>query len=180
MKSQDDIGVVGNHKSYQDIDLRTACAGDLAELQSIDAEAFGTLAYPAFVLRQFFDVHHDSLLVAAHPDGLRGYSLGVPTADRRQGWLLALAVRREHRGRGYGRALTSATLALLRSYGVRTAYLTVAPENTAAVALYRSVGFTVRSEAKDYLGAGQDRMIMTYDFPVNGQSSGFADSHKRS
>ncbi len=179
MESQDGVSLVRDLKSYRDIRLRSARADDLDELQEIDAEAFGELAYPDFVLRQFFDVHHDSLFVAVRNTGLCGYSLGVSTIDHEEGWLLALAVRGSDRGRGYGRALTNETLALLRSHGVRTAYLTVAPDNVAAVGLYRSVGFTVLREAKDYLGAGQDRMIMTYGLSGNGQISGVADSHRR-
>jgi ribosomal protein S18 acetylase RimI-like enzyme len=98
--------------------------------------------------------------------------------DHDEGWLLALAVRAGYRGRGYGRALTNATLALLRSHGVCTTYLTVAPSNAAAMGLYRSVGFTVLREAKDHLGAGHDRVIMSVDLLATGQASGFADSHR--
>lgn len=163
---------------YRDIEIRVSRAEDFAELKSLDAEAFGELAYPDFVLRQFLDVHHDSLLVAVRDTGMCGYSLGVSTIDHEEGWLLALAVRKRLRGRGYGQALTNATLDLLRSHGVRTAYLTVAPDNAAAIRVYRSVGFTPLRKAKDHLGVGQDRVIMSAELSVTDQASRIADSHR--
>src|SRR5947209_3443367 len=102
----------------RDITIRSSRANDLAELLTIDTEAFGTLAYQDFVLRQFLDAYHESLLVAVHGSGVCGYSLGVTSIDNKEAWLFALAVLASHRGRGYGRALTNATLALLRSHGV--------------------------------------------------------------
>lgn len=163
MESRDGVGIVGDFQGYRDIEIRTSGMADISQLRDIDTEAFEELAYPDFVLRQFLDVHHDSLLVAVHDTGVVGYSLGVTTIDRSAGWLLALAVRAGHRGRGYGRALTNATLALLRSHAVRTTYLTVAPGNTPALGLYRSVGFSTLREARDHLGAGHDRLIMSLD-----------------
>lgn len=163
MERQDNAGLVGVLKSYQDILIRGVENDDLAELEAIDTEIFGELAYPTFVLRQFLDVHSGSWFVAAGRGGLCGYSLGAAAMDRSVGWLLALAVRREFRGRGYGRALTAETLKVLRHNDVRTACLTVAPDNVAALGLYRSLGFTPVREVEGYLGAGQDRVIMACD-----------------
>jgi GNAT superfamily N-acetyltransferase len=45
------------------------------------------------------------------------------------------------RGRGIGRALAQRALELAREKGARTAFLLTSPELTAALALYRSLGF---------------------------------------
>ena len=161
MESRDGVRLARYFDAYQDIEIRVAESDDLPELLSIDIEAFGTLTYPDFVLRQLLDVHRDSLLVAVHSSGPCGYSLAAATVDRTDAWLLSLAVRRDCRGRGYGRALTDATLNLLRGHGVRTAHLTVAPDNVIALGLYRSVGFAVEDEKRDYLGPGEDRLLMS-------------------
>ncbi|HEY2251304.1 MAG TPA: GNAT family N-acetyltransferase, partial [Planctomycetaceae bacterium] len=47
----------------------------------------------------------------------------------------------EHRGRGLGRALVLKSLAGFQSVGVARVYLDVTARNTAAVQLYRSLGF---------------------------------------
>ncbi len=134
---------------------------DLADLLSVDGEAFGALAYQPFVLRQLFDVHRDCWLVAEHRNALIGYSLAAPTLDRTEGWLLALAVRNAFRGRGHGRRLLMASLATLRKEGISTFHLTVDPGNANAVRLYKCAGFTSREMVNDYLGPGEHRLLMT-------------------
>lgn len=163
MESHENTGLMGVFKSYRDVLIRGVANDDLGDLESIDSEIFGALAYPTFVLRQFLDVHRESWFVAAGAGGLCGYSLGAATLDHSAGWLLALAVRGECRGRGYARELTTQTLKVLGRNGVRTACLTVAPDNTAARGLYRSLGFTPQREVEDYLGTGQHRIVMACD-----------------
>jgi ribosomal-protein-alanine N-acetyltransferase len=144
-----------------DVHIRPVETTDLTSLVALDAAIFQGLAYPRFVLRQLFDLHRDWWLVADHPEGLRGYSLGVPTFDGRFAWLLGLGVRREFRGRGYGRSLTVNSLRLLETAGVHDVYLTVEPANQGAIELYREVGFKVTALSKDYFGPGNDRIVMT-------------------
>lgn len=147
-----------------DLDVRIRAAGpeDIDRLCALDAAIFGTMAYPYFVLRQLFDAHRGCWLVASDEnDRMCGYALGVPTFDRSAGWLLGLGVRPDCRGRGYGRVLALASLRLLKSVGVRRAHLTVDPVNSAAISLYEQVGFGLKVEQKDYLGPGEDRIIMT-------------------
>jgi len=147
----------------QDVRIRAARGPELWELGAVDADIFKDLAYPHFVLRQLFDLYPEWWLVAAHTDGLRGYSLGVPTFDRRKGWLLGLGVREPFRQRGYGRSLTEVSMRLLAGVGVREVYLTVEPGNRWALRLYRGLGFEVEGMGKDYFGPGEDRLIMVAD-----------------
>ncbi|MCE7011034.1 GNAT family N-acetyltransferase [Kibdelosporangium philippinense] len=148
------------HVIDQDVLIRAASEADLAALGELDAEVFGELAYPPFVLRQWFDLYQGWWLVAQHADGLRGYSLGVPLFDRSLGWLLGLGVRQEFWRRGYGRSLTVNSMRLLEGVGVREVRLTVEPGNRAAITLYRELGFVVDRMVKDYLGPGHDRLLM--------------------
>ena len=64
---------------------------------------------------------------------------GVP------GEFYVIGVDPEYGGRGIGGDLLRAGLAHLRAGGIRTAYLYVEADNTAAVSLYRSLGFTDQS-----------------------------------
>lgn len=148
----------------RNVSIRAANPDELDRLKSLDLEVFAEHAYPDFVLRQMFDVHRECWLVAEHPCGLIGYSLGVPTTDRMSAWLLGLAVDIRYRHRGHGRRLTLASLRLLRSMGVHDVYLTVEPGNEIALTLYRHIGFSVAALRRDYFGPGEDRLIMVRSF----------------
>lgn len=150
--------------------IRLARAEDLDDLEVLDHKVFGDmLAYPPFVLRQFFDVYSTCWLVAENPDGgLAGYSLAAPAADWQRAWLLGLAVDPEFRNLGIGERLTLRSLELLRSFKIPAVYLTVEPANDAAIALYRKIGFVVAELGRDYFGPGEDRVIMAHRFTRSG------------
>jgi [ribosomal protein S18]-alanine N-acetyltransferase len=143
-----------------EVRIRPLGLGDLDALQELDAAVFGHMAYPFFVLRQLFDLHRRYWVIAEGRNGMRGYTLAVPASDLTCGWLLGLGVREEFRRMGCGRLLAVAALELLTASGVPEAKLTVEPDNVSAIALYEEVGFRVAEEFKDYLGPGEDRIVM--------------------
>jgi ribosomal protein S18 acetylase RimI-like enzyme len=67
-------------------------------------------------------------------------SLGVVTAGGRT-FIVAMGVRRECRGRGHGRQMLEATLAMLLAERRSDIYIEVDAENVVALSLYRSCGF---------------------------------------
>ncbi len=73
--------------------------------------------------------------------------------------LLALGVAGSHRRRGIGRGLLDAALAGAAGRGARAMFLEVAEDNGAALALYRSAGFSRIGRRKGYYsrvdGAGR-------------------------
>ena len=64
---------------------------------------------------------------------------------KRRGRIFMLGVDPDYQGRGVGRRALLAGLARLKSKGVQVTELTVDSENEVACALYRSVGFEVRT-----------------------------------
>lgn len=74
--------------------------------------------------------------------------------------ITTLAVRSEHRRRGYARALVEGALA--ESPDARHAYLEVRPSNAAARALYLSLGFVEVGRRRRYYG-DEDAMLMARD-----------------
>lgn len=67
----------------------------------------------------------------------------------RPGLLEPMGVHREHRGRGYGRAITVAAAAALQELGSSSAIVCTPSSNVGAVATYRSAGFQPRPEVRD-------------------------------
>ncbi|EGX55197.1 acetyltransferase [Streptomyces zinciresistens K42] len=142
--------------------MRGVTEADLPELLRVDREVFPEEPYPYFVLRQHIDVHGDRILVLDDGECLHGYVLFVTTTDGYVCWVLSLAVSADRRGRGLGRRLMLEALRQLRRERVHEVRLTVEPANAAAIMLYRTLGFATDGRVhRDYLGPGEDRLIMT-------------------
>jgi len=79
----------------------------------------------------------------------------------RPGLLEPLGVHREHRGHGYGTAISVAAAAALQQLGSSSAIVCTPSSNVGGVAAYASAGFKPRQEVRDLgrrdAGAGIDR-----------------------
>ena len=71
-------------------------------------------------------------------------------ASERKGRIFMLGVDPDYRGKGTGKKVLLAGLARLKSNGLQVAELTVDSENKAACALYKSIGFEVRTSSSWY------------------------------
>ncbi|HEX4444725.1 MAG TPA: GNAT family N-acetyltransferase [Galbitalea sp.] len=67
----------------------------------------------------------------------------------RPGLIEPMGTHRDHRGHGYGRAVTLAGAAALRDLGASSALVCTEGSNTAAIATYRSAGFAENPERRD-------------------------------
>ena len=65
------------------------------------------------------------------------------------GLLEPMGVHREHRGHGYGKAITVAAAAALQELGSSSAIVYTPSSNVGAVATYKSAGFQQRPEIRD-------------------------------
>ncbi|WP_137119734.1 GNAT family N-acetyltransferase [Segeticoccus rhizosphaerae] len=72
----------------------------------------------------------------------------------RPGLLEPLGVHRDHRGRGYGTAITLAAAAALREMGASSAVVCTPSSNVGAVATYRSGGFRALPQRRDLYREG--------------------------
>ncbi len=72
----------------------------------------------------------------------------------RPGLLEPMGVHREHRGRGYGTAVSMAAAAVLRELGASSAVVCAESSNAGAVATYAAAGFTAGPEVADLERAG--------------------------
>jgi ribosomal protein S18 acetylase RimI-like enzyme len=75
-------------------------------------------------------------------------------------YLIDFAVAADRRRLGFGRLLLEKTIDDLKKEGAGRLALTVAPDNEAAISLYRSLGFERRDEYIDEYGSGLDRWLL--------------------
>jgi mycothiol synthase len=73
------------------------------------------------------------------------------SADPVLGEIYIISVDPERHGQGWGKAMTVAGLAWLADQGIRIGMLYADSDNTAAVALYRALGFTVDHADRSYV-----------------------------
>lgn len=91
-------------------------------------------------------------------DPERGFVLGWRADDEAE--ILTLAVEKDSRGQGLGRALVVALLDRLRADGARRVSLEVRSSNAAALGLYASLGFTPARVRPRYYRDGEDALVL--------------------
>lgn len=93
----------------------------------------------------------DARCLAAYDD--HGNAVAVATVwsagPGRPGLLEPMGVHRDHRGHGYGRAITLAAAAALQELGSSSAIVCTPSSNVGAVATYKSAGFQQLPERRD-------------------------------
>lgn len=74
------------------------------------------------------------------------------TIPGRRAYLSRMATRKAYRRKGYGTAIAQFMLALAKEKGLAELALGVNCDNTAAVGIYKKLGFSVYAEAEDDYG----------------------------
>ncbi|WP_431683886.1 N-acetyltransferase family protein [Kitasatospora sp. KL5] len=132
--------------------IRTGRAEDDAALAALDRSVWSTLSEVAPQSPEgsaFFDERHtpDEYLVAELGGAVVGYTRQVPptplASNRHVRQIQGLAVAREARGRGVGRALVEAACEAAAAAGARRITLRVLAHNEPARRLYEQCGFRV-------------------------------------
>lgn len=145
------------------IAIRNARTTDVPVIARLEADTYSNDSYPALFFYQALAQWPDGLLVAdkpEHSDTMLGYALYAPASQPGEAWLMSVLVAEKGRGHGIGRQLCEHVLSQARQHNIQQLWLTVAPDNQAAVSLYRTLGFTEIRYATDYLGPGEDRLVM--------------------
>ena len=94
-------------------------------------------------------------MVYASEEVLCGYAVLLPVLDEVQ--LLDIGIAAQHQRKGLGRQLLNELMAWARSQNIHRMLLEVRPTNVAALALYRSAGFSQIGLRRDYYAAPQGR-----------------------
>lgn len=131
--------------------LVTVARSEAEALAEIHAAAFGH----AWSAEEFAALLGDRGVFAVgvrRAGRLAGFVLARVVADEAE--ILTIAVRRPYRRRGLGRMLMDEALRRLHRAGAAACFLEVDRGNVPAVALYRSLGFDVTGERRNYYRAG--------------------------
>jgi ribosomal-protein-alanine N-acetyltransferase len=91
-------------------------------------------------------------------DPALGFVLGWRADDEAE--ILTLAVEKQARGQGLGRALVTALLDELRVAGARRVSLEVRSSSAAPRSLYASFGFTLTRARPHYYRDGEDALVL--------------------
>jgi len=129
----------------------------LERILQIERACFGKDAWPRGYFLEMYRA--GSLFLAAKSGGrIAGYALAC--AEKRGAEIASLAVHPQYRRRGIAGALMRDTLRRLRAAGVHRVELTVRTGNTAALELYRSLGFRKMRLDPRYYEDGADAFVM--------------------
>ena len=134
---------------------------DLDAVMEIERCSFPQPWSPGLFLHEL-KVPFSKTILACLPNGsgeLLGYICRWLVGDEVH--ILNLAVRPERRSGGVGSALVELVVREAEERGASMITLEVRRENTAAIALYSSFGFTERGVRRNYYGRGQDAIIMS-------------------
>lgn len=132
---------------------------DIPEIAGLEKQFYSKEAYPALFFYQALRQWPRTFLTVKVDGKAAGYSLMVPVSDCCLS-LMSLLVGKMFQGRGLGKQLLSESVALARNLDYKQIELSVSPENRLAVALYQSFGFTSTETVNNYLGPGEDRLLM--------------------
>jgi ribosomal-protein-alanine N-acetyltransferase len=136
-----------------DVTIRPALMADAESVLGIDADCFEPFwRYDRRLMQRFLDV---SAVAVAERDGrCVGYTL--TTVDRGSAVLGRLCVCASERRTGIGSLLLEAAVVRARESGARHMTLSARTGNAAALALYRSAGFTDTGRRYAFLTTGDE------------------------
>lgn len=131
--------------------------------------------YTAFF---FLDLHErfpKTFIVAEENGRIVGYIMcrietGMSTLQflgvTKKGHVISIAVMHGNRQHGVGRALLQEAVRAMLLYGAKECYLEVRKGNTAAVNLYKQMGFRITRTMHSYYADGEDAYQMARKLPL--------------
>jgi ribosomal-protein-alanine N-acetyltransferase len=123
---------------------------DLSAVHAIEKLSFSNPWHVETFLGEIQNRPVSHALVAVHgrEKTIVGYIVFWIVRDEAQ--INNIAVHPDHRGRGFGKEILTATLKEMKASGIKTVTLEVRESNLKALRLYESLGFQVVSRRRDY------------------------------
>lgn len=143
-----------------DLHLREAKADDLEALLALEAASFDVDRLSRRSFRHWIQTDNRAFIVAMADSVLAGYILVIYHAGTRLARLYSLATDPRFRGMGIARRLVAAGEQAASDSGHFIMRLEVGSENSAAIALYESIGYTRFGIYHDYYEDHSDAIRM--------------------
>ena len=142
------------------ITYREANAFDLPVFVSLDKELFPYSPWSASQYKEEFSSPTRHFVVALDEvQIIIGYA-GVFAPGATEADILTVGVVPSHRGKGIAKALMALITDWADTQGSTAMMLEVKVDNTDAIGLYESLGYSKLNIRKDYFGAGLDAQVM--------------------
>ena len=139
---------------------RTANAFDLPIFVSLDKGLFPYSPWSASQYKEEFSSPTRHFVVALdEAQNIVGYA-GVFAPGGAEADILTVGVVPDHRGKGIAKALIALITDWAKVQGSTAMMLEVKTDNTDAIGLYESLGYSTLNIRKDYFGAGLDAQVM--------------------
>ena len=139
---------------------RSANAFDLPVFVSLDKELFPYSPWSASQYKEEFSSPTRHFVVALDEgQNIVGYA-GVFAPGGAEADILTVGVVPSHRGKGIAKALIALITDWAKAQGSTAMMLEVKTDNTDAIGLYESLGYSKLNIRKDYFGAGLDAQVM--------------------
>jgi len=147
------------------ITYRDAYSMDIPVLVSLDKELFPYSPWSAGQYREEISAPTRRFIVAIDDaSSVIGYA-GVFAPGGAEADVLTVGVVPKHRGQGIARALMARITEWAVAQGSIAMMLEVKTDNSAAIALYESLGYSKLNIRKDYFGSGLDALVMRKELP---------------
>ena len=139
--------------------IRRMTIGDVPAVAAIEAATFPTPWSEDAFRKEITDNPVARYLVAEKDGAVIGFAGAWIILD--ESHITNIAILAEHRGNGYGRALTAALMQYLSNLGAAYATLEVRKSNVTAQNLYKSLGYvSVGVRKRYYEDNGEDALLM--------------------
>lgn len=118
-----------------------------------------TSPFPESYLRSLAESGSDSFLVAIEENRVVGYVSALVHGNYAH--IASIAVPKDYRRRGIGRALMSELIKSLKLRRIRTVSLEVRKSNTSAIRFYEILGFERMGVIQSYYENGEDAVVFS-------------------
>ncbi len=140
----------------------------LRELQEYDLEAFGATGLRTYDLAVMAQA--GAVLVARIAERIVGGCQLMRVLDEPDFfYIVGFYIRPQWRGRRLGGELLRLVAEESRALGAKGLVLTTAPDNLAALALYKGAGFVEDRFVPHFYGEKEDRYILRWRFPAGAE-----------
>ena len=139
-----------NKKKTSSFKLRTFDVEDIEEILDIEKQAFPKTPYPKEDFLKFAHNFPESFIVIGTGQDIAGYII-----FDMNGHILSMAVKPQHRRKGFGTALFKHALQCVG----RNLLLEVRPKNLGAISFYKKLGMQIVGKIPRYYG-NEDALVM--------------------